>query len=702
LKKIKWDVTGKKIKYFDPELSYEITGYRPIAQDKKFNPDWFREAAIEKDKTGKYTPLIRNTVSWGKFWIEERRRCIDGYEVNGYRITGHHYFFLNYYPIPSIIEVNGKKRREVTFPRFIDVQYEYFHYLDLCTHLNKDACLLKARGLGFSHIAAAIGVNIYNHTRDSRSMFTAFDEDYLIKEGVLSKAWEALDYLNQGTDGAFKHLRQKINSNFHKRASKVDKSGEELNSSWKSEIIGQVVDEPRKLRGARCEVVFFEEGGVYRNLIDAFIKAEALVEVLGDKFGLRVVWGTGGEGGAFIEGLEKIYLSPESYNILPLRHNHTTTKEYVYTSFFIPAYRMVAEFMDYRGITDEIKAREYYDAKRITYKNKPLDLAMHVAEYCYTAEEALSQRGNTIFNKAKLLAQEVEVKINKTTPAPEVGRLEWEYIDNTKKVKGVKFIPDPSGKVLIVEHPLKENGASVENLYVSGIDSIDAGAEATVVGDDGSKFCQVVKKRTYGLSGDKYVCLYLDRPDDERDCYDTSLKILHYYSCLANLEDTKRSIIGYFRDRGQYWRLIKRPTIATASAEAKQRSNLIGTPGSTKIIHHQNDLTKAYVEDFSQNIYFEIMLQQLLNYSFENKSKFDIVAAMGMAEIYDEDITGVTPIPSTKLDDEWVDVGYYTDSSGIRRYGPIPKNLNIHNLSKSPEAPIKFVDLLENKIEYEW
>jgi hypothetical protein len=37
------------------------------------------------------------------------------------------------------------------------------------------------------------------------------------------------------------------------------------------------------------------------------------------------------------------------------------------------------------------------------------------------------------------------------------------------------------------------------------------------------------------------------------------------------------------------------------------------------------------------------MLEQLLAYSDENKKKFDIVAALGMAELADEELTGLTP-----------------------------------------------------------
>lgn len=54
-----------------------------------------------------------------------------------------------------------------------------------------------------------------------------------------------------------KHLRQKYNSDTHKRASLLNKDREEY--GWMSDIQGIVADEPRKLRGDRVDLLFFEE-----------------------------------------------------------------------------------------------------------------------------------------------------------------------------------------------------------------------------------------------------------------------------------------------------------------------------------------------------------------------------------------------------------------------------------------------------------
>lgn len=65
-----WDVPiGEDIKYFDPELSYEITGYRPInmTQGLDFDPKPFQETGIIYDNTGSYTEYPQKTKPYNDF-----------------------------------------------------------------------------------------------------------------------------------------------------------------------------------------------------------------------------------------------------------------------------------------------------------------------------------------------------------------------------------------------------------------------------------------------------------------------------------------------------------------------------------------------------------------------------------------------------------------------------------------------------------
>lgn len=147
----KWDVTiNDKIEYFDPTLSYELTGYRPITATEglDFDPKKFTEAADSYRKNGRYTMAPEGTFRNKQFWAEEWNRCCNGYKVGKYRLTGQNYFWLNYYRLQSNISAEAEEMTRVEdFPGFLAKQYEYFHYLELVKLLKKDGLIFKARGV---------------------------------------------------------------------------------------------------------------------------------------------------------------------------------------------------------------------------------------------------------------------------------------------------------------------------------------------------------------------------------------------------------------------------------------------------------------------------------------------------------------------------------------------------------------------------
>ena len=60
---------------------------------------------------------------------------------------------------------------------------------------------------------------------------------------------------------------------------------------------------------------------------------------------------TGNTGGDSknIEGIRKMSTNPEMFNLLPVRHNYTDTREYIIGTMFFPAYIMALELRDDRG-----------------------------------------------------------------------------------------------------------------------------------------------------------------------------------------------------------------------------------------------------------------------------------------------------------------------------------------------------------------
>ena len=148
-----WDVLiDEEIIYFDPDLSYQITGYRPITMDQglDFNPEPFIETRRVYERTGKFSDYPEGTKLHRDFWEKEKEKCVKGLTIGKYRITGDHYFFLNFYQMPIVQATKGQKgivAQSEGFPNFLAKQYEFFHYVEICEYTSNNVAMLKARGL---------------------------------------------------------------------------------------------------------------------------------------------------------------------------------------------------------------------------------------------------------------------------------------------------------------------------------------------------------------------------------------------------------------------------------------------------------------------------------------------------------------------------------------------------------------------------
>lgn len=690
-----WDVKkDDPIPYFDANLSYELTGYKPINKYRglDFNPSWFTEARDTFVRTGHYTRFRRNSRSWRAFWKEQFIRCKYGMTSHGYTITGDHYYFLNFYRLKDLdnVEEAGMGRQEI-FPNFLEGQYEWFHYLKLARKLRMNACMMKARGAGYSEIEASIISNSYNVIKGSINVCTAFAQTQLDK--LLEKVWANINWLYYNTDGGMAHLSQAKNSNYLRRASHYEiRDGQKIEVGWGSQIQGIITDKPGKLRGDRTDILMFEECGLWPQFTKAYTQADALVGQIGRQWGLRLMGGTGGETGPQMEGLRKMYYEPQLFGVLPYRHNFTKNGEYAITSFFLPAFRTIKELslLDNRGWLDDKDGKAYFNKTRDLKARDPEEYTTFCAEYCFDGEEAFSLEGNNKFNKILIAEQLANIRIHKDSPKPEKGTLEYIFKNgqhSRENITGLRWIKSNTGDVQILEHPIwtqvsyDDEGNELKyekmnGLYVAGIDSIDLGMDDTsALTKDPSNFCIVIKRRQFGLKDPTYVAIYKARPNDVRDAYKTAIKLLQYYNCKANLEATRVSMLSWAREKKYLNYFMYRP-VATYPAGNNPKRRTIGTPASVAIIDHQTDLIRDYVNDFCHDIWFEEMLDELSRYTDEMKRKFDIIAAMGLCELGDEDMMGVTPRQVESTDDSFQDFGYYIDpETGYRRKGMIPKKI---------------------------
>lgn len=97
----------------------------------------FRQEAIRFLEKGYYTDAPYGTPEWIEYWREQLRRCLEGYEVDGQKITGHHYCYLNFAQIQRVEYSNDDEEEDtlankiVSFPDFWDGDYNFFWSLEI-------------------------------------------------------------------------------------------------------------------------------------------------------------------------------------------------------------------------------------------------------------------------------------------------------------------------------------------------------------------------------------------------------------------------------------------------------------------------------------------------------------------------------------------------------------------------------------------
>lgn len=709
-----WDITkDMKIECFDPTLSYELTGYRPIDETHglDFDPSWFTEVRETFLRTGRYCSYLPRSKRWDAFWKEQYTRCKYGMTSHGYTITGDNYFFLNFYQLPVVDmdKASGEGTNE-SFPVFFASQYMFFHYLQMCRVLHKNAALMKARSIGFSEINASLAARLYTTIKRSRTMITCFKDTYL--NGTFSKLDHALTFINTNADGFFKpRLTDKALEKKSGYQVKID--GQFTDFGWRSVVIGINGSKPSNIRGDRVDLLIYDEAGSWPDLTTAVVQGQELCEVQGVPRGIMLFGGTGGDFGPPLEGLKKIYYNPKAFKILPFRHKWTQDGTTIESGFFLPYFlqSLNPEYMDSRGVCNQTEYKKLLQEERNNLLAVPEEYLKKCAERCWNAEEAFTLEGQNKFNKIKIADQLAKIRLHKIGPRPQVGTIDYTYKSNKhslENIDGFRWLLN-SGKVQILEHPVwsdlykeqiekqkreaEEQGidfkapvyTEMNDLYVAGIDGIDIGAAQTSKETrDPSDFCIVIKRRAFGLNEPQYVAMYKDRPQNIREAYKIAMCMCRYYNCRINIEATRVGMITWARENKCLQYFMKRPR-ATLTDIKYGTTKQYGTPATKTIIEQQTDLIADYVEDYGHNIWFEDMLEQLNGYNDENKTKFDIIAALGMVELADQELSGRQPTKVDKEVEEFQDYGYYINGKGYREFGVIPKKQSNQIVIKQEE-----------------
>ena len=529
------------------------------------NTNRVREAAITFLKTGNYTNTVPGTKDYYEFWDEEKKRCVYGYTADKgsedeLHITGFNYFYLNYCPIDRAIDEvlpdgNIQSRRERTFPAFYDGDYLYFHEIDKARADNKHMIVLKARRKGYSYKAGSMLARNYFFIRNSKNFVFAGQKEYLIGDGLLSKAWEFLSFIDDHTAWSQPRLRDREMSKMSGYKKKVN--GVDIEMGMKSQIIGvSLKDNPDKVRGKAGELVFFEEAGSFPGLLKAWEVTMPTMRQGSKTLGMMVAFGTGGTEGADFEAMEEIFYNPAAYDCMDYENIWDEGAMGTRCGYFIPIQRNLDGFIDPQGNSLMREAMDYEDKAREKKKGaadaKSLD--QYIAEHPYSPQEATLRVTANLFDVASLQEQYNKIKAHGLHSIGTVGEL-YQSVEGSVKFrpnadkKAVTRFPhrkedSNTGAIVLYETPYRNSTGNVPvNLYVLCHDPYGQSQAA----DSTSLGASYVIKRPNNLSqpDDMIVASYVGRPDTS-DEYNRNLFMLaDYYGCKIGFENDRGEIIPY-------------------------------------------------------------------------------------------------------------------------------------------------------------
>ena len=635
------------------------------------NSDKFRQPALEFIKTGKYCQYPAGCTEYYTYWDEQKDRCINGYTAeDGDYITGYNYFYINFCPMQRIVntvtklpngETKVKRDSAVTFPDFYDYDYFYFQAVQEAEDKGKHICLLKSRRKGYSYKGGAMACRNYYLIPNSKTYIYASNKQYLTEDGILTKAWDYMDFIDKNTAWGKK---RSVNSTMRKRAGfwTKDEFGNEVEMGYKSEIIGVTLkDNPDVVRGKRAKLILFEEGGSFSELGAAWQIARPSVEQDGVAFGTMIVWGTGGDEGSAFETMKDMFYNPDGYNCLGFENIWDSTPTDKLCGFFVPQYTNLDTrdddgnriYMDDDGNTITKPSLEFIlDERRkvISTATNTTAIDRYVAERPITPQEAMLEFNGNMFPKKELQEQLGLIRTNTQLQNhkqvgdlifDESGNIKWipkKHGDVTKYPLGKD--DDPTGSIVIWEHPAKDATAG---LYIIGVDPYDHDQSGT-----NSLGSSIVYKRFQNFEEyyDIIVAEYTGRPATAEEYYENLRKLALYYNARIMYENERKGLFPYFTAKHCDYLLADQPDIINDIVSNSKVQRRKGCHMNKQIKQWGEGMIKEWLnEEYAPGkknltrILSEPLLEELISYN--DTGNFDRVMALMQVMIYREQLYNV-------------------------------------------------------------
>jgi len=536
---------------------------------------------------------------------------------NDIRITGRHYFYLNFWTIKRLSSDGRKKPGP---PRFTDLSFENWWIRERMIKECKDMLWAKCRQRGLSEEEACDVAYEYLFFGGSQSAIVAGQDKY--SENTMNFVKRGIDDLKNTQF----YKKSSPNNMDHMRTEKTISEVYCRTAKDNSQVLSSLT--PSKVKAE--EVAIWKKGFV----IDLIENVRPSIEAEGVKTGYITCIGTSGNIEDSLEDMEDIFWNPAKHGMLEFTNYYSEGNSKI--GRFIPAIKF--EIIDEDGNSlckesgkkiEEENSKKTGKAKMRHRTMKPLkpEHIFMISTGGFFGEEII----NILSLRTSYINSREEVK-NMVTPY----RLEW-VTDIYHWKDGVKAIPDPEGEVLILEHPKvdKKTGKPFTGLYHQGTDSYDQDESRT----SSSKGASVIKKgflssnELYNL----YVCMVIQRPSKKdggkKVFYENTAKMAVYYGCENLIEHSKIVIFEFYQKYRMDLLLKLKPEAAIANKlKESKAANSFGIDPS--FVPHALSYLVEYVE-IKENVnkmFFPIITRAFSRFRLSPNYNCDITIACAFCE----------------------------------------------------------------------
>ncbi len=246
------------------------------------------------------------------------------------------------------------------------------------------------------------------------------------------------------------------------------------------------------------------------------------------------------------------------------------------------------------------------------------------------------------FNSMKINAQ-VQYLEENPIPTRQVRffRKDDESIDWVDDPNGfwhiVALPPEGLANAFLMEGRLRKPGNKSD--YVLGIDGY-SNSQGGTHGSKGSGFIYRKLNPADPANTGLFVAMFYGRPRSKQVFHEQLMFAAEFYGCEACYEFNSDDYLSYYSDRGRIRYLMRTPLSTIDPLKRQKEERVYGVKATNAFsLTKQLDTMVAYVENFCDKIYFPRLLEQLLEFDSEDRTKSDAVVAAMIALVSALDVS---------------------------------------------------------------